>query len=856
MALAFTVLSYLALTCYDALALRYIGKRIQYWKIALASFAGYAFSNTLGLPLFTGTPLRARLYSGWGMTALDIARVVLFSYITFWLGFIGLSGTAFLLEPIAVRELLHLPMASARPVGVLFLSLIAAFLAMSFARQRPFVFKGVELAIPRPPMAAAQIAIASLDWAFAATVLYALLPSSWNITFVHFLGVFLFAQVAGLLSHVPGGLGVFETMMVLLMPRELPRAELLAAMVAFRGVYYFLPLLLAAVSLGAHEVVRRREQVGKIARIFGGRAPDVVTQILAVTTFLGGAILLISGATPEVHSRLSWLNDILPLPVIELSHFAGSLAGVALLFLAIGLQRRLDVAYQLTLVMLGGGVIFSLAKGLDWEEALILSLMLAALAPCHRYFYRKTSLTTEPFTPGWSVAIVIVILGTLWLGFFAYKHVEYSRELWWRFTLFGNAPRFLRTSVAAVAVALGVALRHLLRPAGPPPPPPPQGGGEHPPPPPPPGPRAHPPHRGGDRSRRPHRRRGAAHLLLSRPARRQGAALQRHRHGLRDVRRRAPELGVDGRSGGPREGARRAGLEVPRAGGPPRRLDLLLSGQRADAPPLRRPRADDGQAGRGGAGAAHRLHHRGEEPQEAAPRLAPGRRGRVHLRGDPAGGDPAPDARHRADLERLAAHQEHAREGVLARLLRPGLPQAPAARPGAQGGEDRRLRQPLAGRRERRDLDRPHAPRGRRAAGGDGLPVHRADALRLAAGVPLVQPRHGAVRRPGGALDRADVEPPGLDGLPARRALLQLPGPARLQGQVRPRLGAPLPRLPRRARLPAHPGGHRGADRAGIPGGGGEVNPPGKHRPSGAAPHHPGPLLPASPPPDGRRGPG
>ncbi|HEY4592210.1 MAG TPA: bifunctional lysylphosphatidylglycerol flippase/synthetase MprF, partial [Thermoanaerobaculia bacterium] len=267
-------------------------------------------------------------------------------------------------------------------------------------------------------------------------------------------------------------LGVFETMMVLLMPRELPRAELLAAMVAFRGVYYFLPLLIAAVSLGAHEVVRRREQVGRIARIFGGRAPDVVTQILAVTTFLGGAILLISGATPEVHSRLSWLNDVLPLPVIELSHFAGSLAGVALLFLAIGLQRRLDVAYQLTLVMLGGGVIFSLAKGLDWEEALILSLMLAALAPCHRYFYRKTSLTTEPFTPGWSVAIVIVILGTLWLGFFAYKHVEYSRELWWRFTLFGNAPRFLRTSVAAVAVALGVALRHLMRPAGPEPEPP------------------------------------------------------------------------------------------------------------------------------------------------------------------------------------------------------------------------------------------------------------------------------------------------------------------------------------------------------------------------------------------------
>ena len=133
--------------------------------------------------------------------------------------------------------------------------------------------------------------------------------------------------------------------------------------------------------------------------------------------------------------------------MIEFSHFLGSLAGVALLFLAIGLQRRLDAAYQLTLLMLGSGIVFSLAKGLDWEEALILALMLAALAPCHRHFYRKTSLTAEPFTPGWSVAIAIVLLGSLWLGFFAYKHVEYSRDLWWHFTLFGNAPRFLRASV-------------------------------------------------------------------------------------------------------------------------------------------------------------------------------------------------------------------------------------------------------------------------------------------------------------------------------------------------------------------------------------------------------------------------
>ncbi|HEX6899276.1 MAG TPA: bifunctional lysylphosphatidylglycerol flippase/synthetase MprF [Thermoanaerobaculia bacterium] len=458
---------YLALTGYDALALRFLGLRLPYRKVALASFTGYAFSNTLGLPLLTGTPLRARLYSGWGLTALDVARVVLFSQLTFWLGFGALSGAVFLAEPIVLPARLGLPVATLRPLGALLLGLIAAYLAVSALRRRPFILRGMELPMPRPPVALAQIAVSCADWIFAAAVLYSLLPDAWNLTFAHFLGVFLFAQVAGLISNVPGGLGVFETVMVLLLPPELPRPQLLAAMVAWRGVYYFLPFLLAVASLAVYELGRRREQMGRLARSVGGRAPDVVPQLLASSTFVGGAVLLASGATPAVHSRLSWLRDILPLPVIEVSHFLGSLAGAALLFLAIGLQRRLDAAYQLTLALLASGVVFSLAKGLDWEEALILAVMLAALAPCHRHFHRKAALTAQPFTPGWIAAIAIVILGSLWLGFFAYKHVDYSHDLWWHFTLLGNAPRFLRASVGVAALALALGIGRLLRPAPP-----------------------------------------------------------------------------------------------------------------------------------------------------------------------------------------------------------------------------------------------------------------------------------------------------------------------------------------------------------------------------------------------------
>jgi len=466
-ALLLTAAGYLALSGYDALALRYSNITLPYRKIVFASFTASSFSNTLGYPLFTGTPLRVRLYSGWGLTALEVTRVVTFSFATFWLGFLALSGVTFLLEPVAVPHSLHLGFATARPLGALFLALLAAYLISNFVRTKPFSLGGLELAPPGPALAGAQIAVASLDWLLAGAVLYALVPTSWGIDFPAFLGIFLFAQVVGLISQVPGGLGVFETVMVLLLPADLPRPEVLGSLVAFRAIYYFCPLIVSTVLLAVNEVVERREQLGRAARFFGKRAPSLVPPVLAATTFLGGALLLISGATPAVHSRLDWLNALLPLPVIELSHFLGSLVGVALLFLATGLQRRLGAAYQLAVVLLAAGIVVSLLKGLDYEEALILSLMLASLIPCRRQFYRRASLTGQPFTPVWIVAITIVVFGSVWLGLFAYQQRGYSTDLWWRFTLFGNAPRFLRASVGVIAVSLAVALERLMRPARP-----------------------------------------------------------------------------------------------------------------------------------------------------------------------------------------------------------------------------------------------------------------------------------------------------------------------------------------------------------------------------------------------------
>ena len=202
---------------------------------------------------------------------------------------------------------------------------------------------------------------------------------------------------------------------------------------------------------------------GRIRAVLQCWAPLVAPRVLAASVFVAGSILLLSGAMPASHARLQLLRRVLPLSVIELSHFLASIEGLVLMILARGLQRRIDSAYYLTVLLLASGVVLSLLKGLDLAEALILAAMLALLLPCRRHFYRKGVLLTERFTLRWCIAIALVLVCAVWLAGFAYAQVEYSDELWWRFALDQDAPRSLRTVAGSVLMVLVLAVAGLLR---------------------------------------------------------------------------------------------------------------------------------------------------------------------------------------------------------------------------------------------------------------------------------------------------------------------------------------------------------------------------------------------------------
>ncbi len=459
--------SYLTLTFNDLLGLRFAGRRLGYPRTALASFVASAFSHNLSAGGLGGAAVRFRMYGAWGLEGQEIGSVLGFCGLTAWLGFLTVCGAALAIHPPELPGGFGSALSPhLRVVGVVMILPVAGYLVAAFARLPPIRIRKLEIPLPSRGIAVTQVVVSSIDWSFTALSLYVLLDPLVPMSFPAFLALFLSAQVLGLVSQVPGGLGVFETALVALLPAGAPTA-VLAALVAFRVAYYLVPLAIAAVVLGIYEATTRREAIFGWTRRAGPWMASIVPHVMALLVLLSGIVLLVSGATPGVPRRLALLGRLLPEPLLELSHLAGSIAGAALLILARGLQRRLDAAFALASALLAVGAVASLLKGWDYEEAILLTLILFALLASRKRFYRRARLIHEAFSVRWLAAVAAILAGTFWLGLIAHRHVEYRAELWWHFALHADAPRFLRASVASVVVVVLFAAVRLLRPAPP-----------------------------------------------------------------------------------------------------------------------------------------------------------------------------------------------------------------------------------------------------------------------------------------------------------------------------------------------------------------------------------------------------
>lgn len=456
-ALLFTALSYIALMGYDASGLRYIGARLPARTLALGSFAGYALGNTVGMGLLTGGAVRLRVYGAAGLDPAQIGRLMAFVAAGFGLGISFVAALGLLWGAAAAQNLLPLAAPVLQGLALLTLAVIAGLLWLC-ARGRPLRLGRNPLPLPSWQLALAQILISALDILFTAMVLWVLLPPS-SVGFAVYLAFFALAIALGVISHVPGGIGVFEAVMLLAFKGTVPTEQLAGALVLYRAVYYLVPLALAVTLLVLREWraianSRVRQQAAELSPLF-----------LSAGTFTVGAMLLFSGATPSTDEATELLALNIPLAFVEAAHFIGSIAGLALLFVARGLLLRLDAAWWAAVLLAALSLVLALPKGIAVGELVALAALGLLLIAGRREFDRRASLFAQPFSLNWSLMVGAVIAGVVWLMFFVYRDVDYSSELWWQFAFDAHAPRSLRATVVAALLGMAYALWQAFRPA-------------------------------------------------------------------------------------------------------------------------------------------------------------------------------------------------------------------------------------------------------------------------------------------------------------------------------------------------------------------------------------------------------
>ncbi len=457
LSLLFTGLSYLALTGYDHSALRYAGARVGRATVLLTSFVAYALGNTIGLGPLTGGAVRMRLYAAAGVPPAQIAQAVVFNTTAFALGMTAFGAVGLVWAAGALAPQLHVPALALRGLGAAALLGLAGFVVLC-GRRRVLRWRRWSLRLPSARLAQRQLAIGGVELAFSAAALWVLLPAG-ELALPRFVAFYAVAVIASLISHVPGGLGVFEAVMLIACGPHAAVQEVLGALLLYRGLYFVLPLVIATAMLVVYEL--RSGVAAPVGRLAVHRSP----QVMAGLAFVGGVWLLVSGVTPQSDEAAQLLSLHVPLPIVEASHFVGSVAGLGLLLVARGLLHRLDAAWWVALALALLAAVLAWPKGIALNEGLLLGTLAVLLLISRRQFDRRSSLFSERLEPGWLMAVGGVLAGCAGILYFAYNEVGYANQLWWQFAFDAQAPRSLRALLAVVLLGAGYSAWQLIRPS-------------------------------------------------------------------------------------------------------------------------------------------------------------------------------------------------------------------------------------------------------------------------------------------------------------------------------------------------------------------------------------------------------
>jgi phosphatidylglycerol lysyltransferase len=468
-ALCATVIGYVALIFYDWFALRFIGKRLDRRVVALGGFLGYAFGNTIGVSVVSGGAVRYRIYSAVGLNAFEVAAVS--GYIALVLGtgltLVGLAALA--IHPGAVGALLPFSPQTIQTVATLLTALSVGLIVRLSGSQRSVSIRGHDLRLPPLADLGGQLVVTLIDIAAASFALWVLLPDGKS-DYATFVAVYAAATMIGVLSHVPGGVGVFETVVIGTLPTAVPVGEAAAALLLFRLVYYLVPFALAFLLVALNEI---RLASGLGSRLLA-RAPTlqpafatlhgISPGLVASVAFGFGVWLLLITMLPSVRAEAMSEGDVVGVLLLEGGTLASAVAGVALIIVSHGLARRVSSAWWFAVGALLAGAVASLVNDFDFGNAAFLGAGALFLLPFRKAFDRPGQLTSGVFDARWFVTVISACAAAAAFFLFVHKAVPYSNNLWSEFSRNSNTPRALRAGLAATTVLFFFGIYLLTRP--------------------------------------------------------------------------------------------------------------------------------------------------------------------------------------------------------------------------------------------------------------------------------------------------------------------------------------------------------------------------------------------------------
>ena len=259
LAAGLTALSYVILTGYDWLALDHLGYKLPLATIATAAFTSFTMSHTLGMTALTGGSVRYRLYTRVGVAPLDIVLIIALCGWTFWLGLVLAAGIGLTLNPGIASAIAMLPPVLDRWAGMLLLAITTGYVALAALYRRELRLFGLRLTLPDWRSSVAQLIVGGLDLVAAAGALYVLLPGAGLPPFSGLVVIYAVAMIAGALSHAPGGIGVFEAVVLVMLP-DIPKQDVLAALFMFRVMYTLIPFVVGLILLVRTELAALRDR--------------------------------------------------------------------------------------------------------------------------------------------------------------------------------------------------------------------------------------------------------------------------------------------------------------------------------------------------------------------------------------------------------------------------------------------------------------------------------------------------------------------------------------------------------------------------------------------------------------------